>query len=108
MGGEGRGWMAGRAAEEARLHGRAAPELWRTAVDAFGYGNVYEEARSRARLAEALLATDDRAAAATEVKAAHEVAVRLGAVPLRTRLEALARRGRLEAGLPGVRSAEPS
>ncbi len=108
MGVEGRAWVARLDAEEARLRGRAAPELWRAAVDAFGYGHVYEEARSRARLVEALLATDDREAATAELKAAHEAAVRLGAAPLRTRLEALARRGRLDAGLPGVRPADPS
>ena len=35
---------------------RRRPELWRAAVEAFGFGHVYEEARSRWRLAEALLA----------------------------------------------------
>ena len=89
------------------LHGDAAPGLWRAAVDAFGFGHVYEEARSRWRLAEALLATGDRAGAAVEAGAAHAVAVRLGAVPLRTAVEALVRRGRLDVGLPGVaRSAD--
>ncbi|MGY1600878.1 ATP-binding protein [Geodermatophilus sp. SYSU D00815] len=89
-------WLARVEAEAARLEGRAAPELWRAAVEAFGYGHVYEQARSRWRLAEALLGVDDREAAGTELKAAHEVAVTLGAVPLRTAIEALARRGRLE------------
>jgi DNA-binding NarL/FixJ family response regulator len=63
---------------------------------------VYEVARSRWRLAEALLATDDRAGAAEQAALAHEVAVGLGAVPLRTAIEALARRGRLD--VAGVRS----
>jgi DNA-binding CsgD family transcriptional regulator len=98
---EGRAWMARVVAEEARLHGRADPALWRAAVDAFGYGHVYEQARSRWRLAEALMAADDRAAAAAEARRVHEVAVRLGAEPLRKAVEALARRGRLDIGLGG-------
>src|SRR4051794_29271688 len=89
-------WAARLEAELARLHGRPAPELWRAAVTAFGYGHVYEEARTRWRLAEALLATDDRAGAVAELRAAHAVADRLGAVPLRRAVEALARRGRLD------------
>jgi DNA-binding CsgD family transcriptional regulator/tetratricopeptide (TPR) repeat protein len=106
LGVEARAWAARLDAEDARLHGQVAPELWRAAADAFGYGHVYEQARSRSRLAEALLATEDRAGAAVEAAAAHEVAVRLGAAPLRSAVEALARRGRLE--LPGMpRQAEP-
>jgi DNA-binding CsgD family transcriptional regulator len=93
-------WQARVEAEAARLAGRAEPALWRAAVDAFGYGHVYEQARSRWRLAEALLAADDRAAAAEELRAAAEVAARLGAAPLRSAVTALARRGRLD--LPGV------
>ena len=72
----------------------------------FGYGHVVEQAHTRFRLAEALLATDDRAGAAVEARAAHEVAVRLGATPLREAVEALARRGRLDVG--GVRAVEVS
>jgi len=75
-------------------------KLWRAAADGFAYGHAYEQARSRWRLAEALLAADDRAAAAEELRAAAEVAVRLGAAPLRSAVTALARRGRLD--LPGV------
>jgi DNA-binding CsgD family transcriptional regulator len=100
LGVEARAWAARVEAEDARLHGKAVPELWRRAVEQFGYGHVYEQARSRFRLAEALLAGDDRAGAAEALRAAHQVAVRLGAAPLRTAIEALARRGRLE--LPGM------
>ncbi|SNX96921.1 regulatory protein, luxR family [Geodermatophilus sabuli] len=96
-------WRARVEAEAARLAGRVAPELWRTAVDAFGYGHVYEQARSRVRLAEALLATGDRDGAAAEVRAAGEVAARLGAAPLRAAVVVLARRGRLPLDLPGAR-----
>jgi DNA-binding CsgD family transcriptional regulator len=106
MGVEAIAWLARVDAEAARVRGEAAPELWRTAVQAFGFGHVYEEARSRWRLAEALLATGDRTAAAEQAGLAHEVALRLGAVPLRTALEGLSRRGRLEVG--GVRAVEVS
>jgi DNA-binding CsgD family transcriptional regulator len=108
MGVEAKAWLARLEAEAARLRGKVEPELWRTSVEAFGFGHVYEVARSRRRLAEALLAADDRAGAAAEARAAHEVAVRLGARPLREAVEALARRGRLDADLPGVgRAADP-
>jgi DNA-binding CsgD family transcriptional regulator len=102
-------WQARVEAEAARLAGRPAPELWRAAVDAFGYGHVYEQARSRWRLAEALLATDDRNGATGELRAVHQVADRLGAAPLRAAVEALARRGRIDLDLPGVgRRSDPA
>ncbi|WP_299956046.1 LuxR family transcriptional regulator [uncultured Modestobacter sp.] len=101
LGVEARAWQQRLVAEAARLHGRSDPELWRADLAGFGYGHVVEQARTRFRLAEALLATDDRVAAAAELRQAHEVALRLGAAPLRTAIEALARRGRLElAGVP--------
>ena len=102
MGVEGAAWNARVEAEAARLRGEPAVELWRSAVEAFGFGHVYEEARSRCRLAEALLATDDRVGATAEARAAYEVAVRLKAVPLRTAIENLSRRGRLDL-VPGSR-----
>ena len=100
LGVEALAWQQRVVAEAARLHGRTDPELWRADLAAFGFGHVFEQARSRLRLAEALLAADDRVGAADELRSAHEVAVRLGARPLRTAIEALARRGRLE--LAGV------
>jgi DNA-binding CsgD family transcriptional regulator/tetratricopeptide (TPR) repeat protein len=106
MGVEAIAWLARVDAEAARVRGEVAPELWRAAVEAFGFGHVYEEARSRWRLAEALLATGDRAGAAEQAKLAHEVAVRLGAVPLKTAVEGLIRRGRLDVG--GVRTVDVS
>jgi DNA-binding CsgD family transcriptional regulator len=101
-------WLARVEAEAARLEGKAAPELWRAATEAFEFGHVYEQARSRWRLAEALLASDDRATAAAEARASHDVAVRLGAEPLRIAVEALARRGRLDIGVTAARSADAS
>ena len=108
MGVEAVAWSARVDAEAARLFGEAAPELWLAAVEAFGFGHVYEQARSRWRLAEALLATGDRAGASQQAAAAHEAAVRLDAAPLRTAVEALVRRGRLDVALPGVRAAAVS
>ena len=101
MGVEGRAWLARVEAEAARLRGEPAVGLWQAAVEAFTFGHVYEEARSRWRLAEALLAADDRAGASEQAQAAHAVAVKLGATPLRTAVENLARRGRLE--VAGIR-----
>jgi DNA-binding CsgD family transcriptional regulator len=102
MGVEARAWLARVEAENARLHGTGAPELWQAVVDGFGFGHVYEQARGRWRLAEALLAAGDRAGAAEQAAAAHEVAARLGAGPLRAAVEALVRRGRLDVALPGA------
>jgi len=59
---------------------------------------VYEVARCRWRLAEALLGAGDREQATVAAQAAHQTAVRLGAEPLRGALEALARRGRIDLG----------
>jgi DNA-binding NarL/FixJ family response regulator len=64
-------------------------------VAAFDYGDEYERARCRVRHAEALLAADEREAAATEARAARETATRLGATLLLERVDALIRRGRL-------------
>src|SRR3954451_7741397 len=101
MGAEAAAWRARVAAEEARLNGKADPHLWRAAVAGCGKGHASEMARSRWRLAEALLGADDRAGAAEEARAAHEVAVRLAAGPLREAVEGLVRRGRLDVDLAG-------
>jgi DNA-binding CsgD family transcriptional regulator len=59
---------------------------------------VYEEARSRWRLAEALLAHGRRDQAEAQARAAHGMATRLRAEPLRAEVDALARRGCLDLG----------
>ncbi|WP_188484649.1 helix-turn-helix transcriptional regulator [Cellulomonas carbonis] len=102
LGPEGRAWLARAHAEHARLHGEHAVALWTAATDEFGYGHRYEQARSRYRLAEALLGAGDRDAARTEAGAALDEARAMGARPLVTAVEALGRRGRLE--LPGART----
>ena len=60
LGIEARAWCARLEAELGRLRGGASPEAWRQVVGLFGYGHVFEQARSRFRLAEALLTADDR------------------------------------------------
>ncbi|MGI8693526.1 MAG: helix-turn-helix transcriptional regulator [Geodermatophilaceae bacterium] len=107
LGVEALAWLARAEAEWARAQGSQDPSLWRAAVEAFDYGHVYEQARSRWRLAEVLLAADDRTAATEEAKAAYDVASRLGARPLSAAVESLVRRGRLDAGLPGA-AGEPA
>lgn len=102
LGVEAAAWLARAEAEWSRAQGSRDPEPWWAVVDAFGYGHVYEQARSRWRLAEVLLAADDRRAAADEARAAHEVAHRLGAQPLIQAVVALVRRGRLDVRLPGA------
>ncbi|GAA4626999.1 helix-turn-helix transcriptional regulator [Cellulomonas oligotrophica] len=105
LGPEGRAWLLRARAEHARAHGDADPDAWGLAVEAFGYGHRYEAARSRARLAEALLVVGDRAGAAHEAGAALAEAVALGAEPLAEQVRALVRRGRLavdDVRLPGT------
>uniref|UniRef100_A0AAU3I5Q5 AAA family ATPase n=1 Tax=Streptomyces sp. NBC_01393 TaxID=2903851 RepID=A0AAU3I5Q5_9ACTN len=101
QGPEGLAWFA--RAEAESLRARTGPDVaaWERAVAAFGYGDPYELARSRRRLAEALLAAGRREEAGEQARAAHDTAVQLGAVPLREALEALLRRGRL-AGSPAA------
>ncbi|MGX7829354.1 helix-turn-helix transcriptional regulator [Actinokineospora sp. 24-640] len=95
LGPEGQAWLARAEAEHSRLGGESDPALWERAVSAFSYGAVYEQALCRWRLAEALLAADDRAAAATELRLADATANSLGAKPLREALRRIARRARI-------------
>jgi DNA-binding CsgD family transcriptional regulator len=106
LGPEGRAWLLRAEAEYSRVAGAPDVDLWRRTVEEFGYGHRYEQARSRWRLAEALLAADQRDAAAAEARAAHAVAVELGARPLQQAVEALARRGRLDIGVGAPASSD--
>jgi len=103
VGPEALAWLARAEAEWTRVEGRADPARWSAAADAFGYGYRYEEARCRWRLAEALLGEGDRDRAAEQALAAHAAARELGAAPLLAAVEALARRGRLDLGVPPPR-----
>jgi len=95
LGPEGRAWVARARAEHARASGTADPGLWRAAVAGLSYGHRYETARTRWRLAEALLATGDRAAAGTEARTALAEARAIGAGPLSDAVADLVRRARL-------------
>ncbi|MGK3203948.1 helix-turn-helix transcriptional regulator [Amycolatopsis sp. MEPSY49] len=94
LGPEGRAWLARLEAAASCLTGRGDAEQWAAAAEAFGYGAVYEQAVCRWHEAEALLAADGDAGPSLE--AAHEVAVRLGAIPLRDAVRDLAHRARVE------------
>ncbi|MBA3278023.1 MAG: AAA family ATPase [Geodermatophilaceae bacterium] len=102
LGVEADAWVLRLAAESSRLddNGADAVRAWRAAVHGFGYGDRYEQARSRLRLAEALIATDQRPEAQAEARLAYAVARELGAAPLVAAVESLARRARLDIGAP--------
>ncbi|MEV6876886.1 AAA family ATPase [Amycolatopsis sp. NPDC051128] len=104
LGPEGRAWLLRLEAAASCLSGRGDAGKWAAAAEAFGYGAVYEQAICRWHQAEALLAVDGDAGSALE--AAHAVAVRLGAVPLRDAVRDLAHRARVE--LAGVEPAAPA
>ncbi|GAA2589885.1 AAA family ATPase [Actinomadura fulvescens] len=109
LGVEGHAWLARAEAERSRAYGDNDPALWRAVVKSFDYGFVYEIARARWRLAEALAEHGDRAEAAREWEAAVRDADRLGAAPLRRALADLGTRARLgSAGPPAAPSAAPS
>ncbi|QWF77512.1 helix-turn-helix transcriptional regulator [Amycolatopsis sp. CA-230715] len=103
LGPEGRAWLARAEAEARSLGGTVDPENWAGVVAAFGYGAIYEQAITRWRRAKVLLAAGgegNTALAEQELVAAHEVADRIGAAPLRDAVREVARRARLS--LPGV------
>ncbi|MGW0661640.1 helix-turn-helix transcriptional regulator [Streptodolium elevatio] len=92
---EGTAWLLRAEAEHVRIAGEPGVEAWRKAVAAFAYGNVYEHARTQLRLAQALVAADERDEAASVARAVRETADRLKAAPLREAVDALLRRARL-------------
>jgi DNA-binding NarL/FixJ family response regulator len=92
-------WLARLDAEWARLRWLADVDppsakdhiaLWQASLDAFSFGHVYEQARSRTRLAEVLRSAGRGAEAADVVAPAREAARRLGAEPLLAEIRALA------------------
>jgi DNA-binding NarL/FixJ family response regulator len=98
LGIEGLAWLDRLEAEWARLRwlaGHDAPDgadlvaVWQQTVDRFGYGNVVEQARSRARLATVLRAAGHAPQAAVEADSAREVARALRAEPLLAEIRAL-------------------
>jgi len=95
LGPEARGWLARAEAEYERAQGTNAPQAWQAVLDAFGPAYVYETARTRWRLAEALAEAGRRDEAEEQWRQAAQTADRLGAKPLRRALDDLARRARI-------------
>ncbi|HEY7048173.1 MAG TPA: AAA family ATPase [Jatrophihabitantaceae bacterium] len=98
LGVEGVAWQARLEAEWARLRwlgGVEPPDvdehiaLWQRTVEAFGYGHVFEQARSQARLAAVLRAAGRSAEATEQAGLARTAAKRLNARPLLDELRQL-------------------
>jgi DNA-binding CsgD family transcriptional regulator len=89
-------------AELARAAGRAEPERWRAAAEAWEeLEEPYPAAYARFREGEAtLVGRGDREAASAALTLAAATAAALGAAPLHADVEALARRARLELASP--------
>ena len=85
-------------AEMTRLEGASDPARWAVAAQLWtGVHQPYETAYAHFREGEALLAEGHRRAEAeSALRAAHQSVVALGARPLRERIEALARRARID------------
>ncbi|WP_308198442.1 helix-turn-helix transcriptional regulator [Actinomadura terrae] len=110
LGLEGHAWLARAEAERSRLDGDHDPEPWRRSADLFTYGGdgfVYEVARSRHRLVEALVERGEREEAAEQWRSAVAIAERLGAAPLLAALRELGARARLDPGRPGAGRTAP-
>jgi DNA-binding CsgD family transcriptional regulator len=95
LGPEGRGWLARAEAEYRRAAGGNDPQAWQAVMNAFGPDYMYEIARTRWRLAEALAETGRRDEAELQWRQAAQTADALGAKPLRRALDDLARRARI-------------
>jgi len=98
IGVDARGWLARAEAEWRRAAGDNDPAHWQAVIEAFGPDFVYETARSRWRLAEALAEAGQRDEAQEQWRQAAAAAERLGATRLRDALTDLGRRARLGAG----------
>jgi DNA-binding CsgD family transcriptional regulator len=102
LGVDGRGWLARAEAELRRAADDNNPENWRTEIETFGPAFVYETARGRWRLAEALAEAGDRDEAQRQWQLAAATADEIGATRLRAALADLGRRARLGAGARAV------
>ena len=102
LGVDGRGWLARAEAELRRAADDNDPENWRTEIETFGPAFVYETARGRWRLAEALAEAGDRDEAQRQWQLAAATADEIGATRLRAALADLGRRARLGTGSRAV------
>ncbi|HKA50969.1 MAG TPA: AAA family ATPase [Candidatus Dormibacteraeota bacterium] len=94
-------------AEWSRAAGEADPASWTAFSNAAELGGLlYRLAYGRWREAEAHMTHGDRPAASRSLRHAHQVAAALGAGPLLSEIEALARRGRLTLSVP-MEQSEP-
>jgi DNA-binding CsgD family transcriptional regulator len=100
LGPEGRGWLARAEAEYRRAGGDNDPQAWQAVLEEFGPDYVYEVARTRWRLAEALAEAGRRDEAAEQWRLAAHTADELHARPLRRALDDLARRARIGTAEP--------
>lgn len=103
-------WLTMSRAESARLAGAADAQAWSAAVSAWdALPDPFAAAYARLRHAEARLRVDGmRASVDAELRAAHAIAVSLGAEPLRQAIEALAGRARVRLPDPLPLLAEPA
>ncbi len=90
-------WLLLCEAEGTRLHRRADPDAWSASADAWARdGRPYLAAYARWREAEARLAVrGDRGLVAVALRAARDICVRLGALPMEREVVALAGRARV-------------
>ena len=96
-------------AELARLDGTAPGTAWAQACECWEKrGRAYPLAYARWRLAEARLGEGDRQGATDALAAAHVIALKLGAEPLRASIASLAARARIELTRPEAATAEPA
>jgi DNA-binding NarL/FixJ family response regulator len=100
MGPEGLAWLARLEAETARLQAEDDEAAWAAVAKAFEGVSVFEVARARWRRAQLLARAGRRDDARIEAVAARDTALRLGAKPLVSALDELARRARLEVVKP--------
>jgi len=98
-----RAWLAVGIAEAGRARGEYEPALWQQAAEQWEtLERPYCAATARWRQAEVLVGAEDRPAAAAVAGAALEVAERLGAGWLRSELQGLCARARLELAVAGT------
>jgi DNA-binding CsgD family transcriptional regulator/tetratricopeptide (TPR) repeat protein len=102
LGDQSAAWLRLCEAEAARLHARPDVAAWVATAAAWeAQRRPYAVAYARWREAEARLAArDDRGVAESSLRAAHEIAVRLGAAALEREVAALAVRARLDLAAP--------
>jgi DNA-binding CsgD family transcriptional regulator len=91
-------------AEQKRMDGESAAETWRRIADEWlETGRPYQAVYARWREAEARYGAGDRDAAVAALREGHSAARRLGARPLSSQLELLARKMRVRIEAPSTR-----